>query len=656
MIDTSVATPDTEVKTQTKLSRSQRKKLFVYNPPEKQERKSNETQVKDQKIQEDISKNIEQIIDKDSDNNQSQTQANASKKNNKKKFVYRPQADQEKKKVEVQQTTNKQNEVQIHVQKTSDDKKNEQPMENNNMKEKKNNKKKFVYKPSQDKDNLSNQELKDNNKNNNKVDNNNNNQNNNNKNSNQNKKKYNNKNNNNKCNNKNNNKSNNDKNNGKKTDDNQFSESTKFEILNSIKYFANMKDSKEEESPEPVNYTTYIELDMHGSDPRAKRPLDWVPVIRDALFSALERNVDAVRFIPGKGLHSNPEIGPILRILVILTAKRLGFESYFNPGNEGVIICKVSSHSSTSPFVPHMPNKDEQDDLNKNDTLLKAFGLNKGDNLNIDNLAFRAVKSRFPHMPTICIAIICAKRNPKEALEFAQLFEDYLRSEDDFQQISEYEQKNEQLACEVDMVQHLEERYSLDHEIIKRVVREKRMKNKSQIILDRIENEIPEDFYNYLTEFLLNFSHIPIESLLDSMKEGLYNPKEITNILNSKSWKGMQNALGVMKVENKITTDRTDGRPKFIPSIEIDLANATVDRATKTMDKILNGLGNGNFSEIVLILAPQNQKSRKCSIDNVNAFLYNKASQEGFHIVRTRKADEKNNRYHFMVFNTKEEI
>ncbi|KAK8838178.1 hypothetical protein M9Y10_035595 [Tritrichomonas musculus] len=209
--------------------------------------------------------------------------------------------------------------------------------------------------------------------------------------------------------------------------------------------------------------TKCIEINMNPQNLQEIQPLDWIPVIRDALFKSLERNVETIKFIPGKVLQSNIEIGSILNILVLLTAKRLGFDSNISIENDGQIICKILSHTNSTTFVPHIPTKEEQEYLNTNDTLLKAFGLKKGDNLNIDNLAFRAVKTRFPHMPTICIAIICVHRNPKEAVEFAQLFEDYLRA-DDSQQSLEIEECNEKDANDINMIKYLEKRYGLNHE------------------------------------------------------------------------------------------------------------------------------------------------------------------------------------------------
>ena len=584
------------------------KKQFVYNP-EKEEKKTNDNVNKknnrNQKSRKYIQSNQNQTKSENKVNEKEYNKANqpnekASKKN-KKQFVYIPEKE-EKKSVDNQNTSklvenspvlNQPNKIQDKSENKHNEKQNQKQKENNS----KNNKKQFVYVPKT-----------------------------------------------------------------KETDLTALNEQ-KEPIANTndkIIYTTKNNNKKINQKhinfydKETVNYSTYIELDMHGSDPRAKRPLEWVPVIRDALFSALEKNVDYARFIPGKGLHSNPEIGPILRILVILTSKRLGFESIINPNNEGVIICKVSNQNRNSSIVPHMPNREEQDDLNHNDTLLKAFGMKTGDSLNIDNLSFQAVKARFPHMPTICIAIICAKRTPKEAIEFAQLFEDMLRADND-SEISK-EKKSKELLNEIKMIESLEKKYGFDQEIIERVVREKRKEKKSQIILDRISSEIPEDFFSYLTEFLLNFSHVPIETLLDSMKEGLYNPNEITKILNSKSWRGMQNALSVMKVENQITTERNDGRPKFIPTIEIDLKNTPSEKAQMTIDKIMNGLGNGNFSEMVLLLSPKGKKSNKCTINDVSILLYKKSNQEGFHIIRTKRADEKNNRYHFVVFNCKDEM
>lgn len=247
----------------------------------------------------------------------------------------------------------------------------------------------------------------------------------------------------------------------------------------------NQKSNKEFEKDSIKN----VKIDLKTSE-----PLDLVPIIRDSLFKSLDKNNDVIRFIPGKKLQSNPETATtILRILVLLTSKRLGFECNISCDEENSIICKISSHSNVSAIVPHMPNKDEQEDLNRNDTLLKAFGMKSGENLNIDNLSFRAVKSRFPHMPTICIAIICVKRTPKEAVEFAQSFEDSLGSENEIN----FSQENDVVQSEMKIFKLLAKKYGFEKELFEQLIAEKKKQNNSQIFLDQDENQ--NDLFKYLS-------------------------------------------------------------------------------------------------------------------------------------------------------------
>lgn len=55
-----------------------------------------------------------------------------------------------------------------------------------------------------------------------------------------------------------------------------------------------------------ISFTTYIEIDMHGGDSLIGEDIfNWVPIIRDTLFDALQYKIDYVCFIPGKGIHSD---------------------------------------------------------------------------------------------------------------------------------------------------------------------------------------------------------------------------------------------------------------------------------------------------------------------------------------------------------------
>ena len=153
---------DSETKSpkQTKLSRSQMKKKFVYNPPQDQEKMPNQNQIQRQKTQE---KNLctnftpnktNSNVDLENSKNESQKNAqnkNARKNKNKMVFIYNPQQDQEIKSTNDHPIIEDFNPVQkpIQVNKESD-KKNAETETKSKENVKKNSKKQFVYNPADD--------------------------------------------------------------------------------------------------------------------------------------------------------------------------------------------------------------------------------------------------------------------------------------------------------------------------------------------------------------------------------------------------------------------------------------------------------------------------------------------------------------------------
>lgn len=411
---------------------------------------------------------------------------------------------------------------------------------------------------------------------------------------------------------------------------------------------------------ETISFTTYIEIDMHGLDPQINRSLDWVPIIRDALLSSVRHKVDIVSFIPGKGIHSKVKYRPVLRPLVLLTSKRLKFNSYIDPNNAGVVICKISSDKETL--------KDEDQD---NTELFRSFGVGKSlintrdyddvvapddDDDDISNGAFKAIRKLFPKMPKTCIEIICQDREEKEAVRFAKLFEKYFHSGDTKELLALNDKKKEELAKQMKKVESFEDEYGLDREIIEKVVKDKVKKNKIIKVLDRISDEIPDDFYEYLGDFVSDYDYVPIDMLLNTCKEGNYMPDKIVTLLAANSMAGAVKALNVLKVSNKIKTARADGSPKFIPSIEINLSNSGVQKAQRSIRRIFNGLEEGKYSEMVLQFSvgksPKNKQN--CSFKDIEPFVIQLSNDQGIHLKQRKELKKK--RFHFIISNNDEEI
>ncbi|KAK8860309.1 hypothetical protein M9Y10_011973 [Tritrichomonas musculus] len=423
--------------------------------------------------------------------------------------------------------------------------------------------------------------------------------------------------------------------------------------------------------PESVSFTTFIVIDMHGSDPKIKKPLDWVTVIRDALFDALEHKVDSVNFITGKGIHSQNK-KPFLRPLVLLTSKRLGFESKINEENAGIVNVDVSSYQEPLPGDGELEDEDAYNELFQTFRVGKLTGCNIDDDDDDDDddsfwrddddddTPYQAVKKSFPSMQDVCIKIICENRDKKEALRFARKFEEQLEKDDLYGSIrkstikltkeeeEEMRKRNEQKKKENRLIKEFLDTYKLDREIIERVVHDKKKRKKSKMILDQIK-KIPEDFLLYLPELFENYKLVPIESLLNTAEENDYDIDNVVNKLISQSMMAMQDALDVLKVSRKIQTERPDGTSKFIHSIEIDLSNSGVKKAEVTIQRIMNGMSEESFSEMVLYFSP---KPKRCTLKDLLPFLNEKAEElqnEGIRI--KRKNNARKYRYYITIIN-----
>lgn len=440
------------------------------------------------------------------------------------------------------------------------------------------------------------------------------------------------------------------------------------------------KSPKKKAIPEKVRYKTFIELDMHGSDPRIKKALDWVPIIRNALFDALERKVDIVYFITGQGLHSPKQIA-VLRPLVLLTSKCLGFDSRLKTGNEGIVVCDIASYNDQEEEENDDDDDDDETVYNsaKNQELYRTFGVgevnikvddsddsdddfddfDKGSSHQSKGSIYKIVRDRFPFIPKVCIGIICKNRKKQEALKFAFRFVKELYKNDFEGNVknklkknkTEKNERNKETINEMKMVRSFEKEYGFDREIIEHVVHEKKNRKKSRAIFDRIVKEIPDEFYTYLGQIFCEFEAIPSKIILDIAKDKKYDFDNVINTLTSRSVVAMQTALGVLNVDNKIETKRKDGSPKFIPSIEIDLSNVGIEKAKYTIERIMHGLSNGNYSEMILKFS---KNLKTCKIDDVNDVIKKNARDDDVHI-RTRFEKSKN-RYHFAIINDDHDI
>lgn len=365
---------------------------------------------------------------------------------------------------------------------------------------------------------------------------------------------------------------------------------------------------------ESISFKTSVSFNMHlnyyDQDPYIQGPLDWIPVIGDTLFNALEQNIDSVKFITGKGNHTTSSNFSIIKQLVLLVTKRLGFESYINPTNDGQIECKINTyHNLEDEYLNCMIDKDFNNDFNDDAD---------------DN--FIEIKKLYPSFPDICIEIVLANRNFEESKQFIEDFEKRL----DIQKYIQRRQNNDRLINEKNLVNSFQNLYTFDKEVIEKVVGENEENEQIKKVLDRIKNEIPEKFLTDFTEIIMNFC-FPINSLLDLMKTLDYDKSKILNELGEKSMIGHQKFLNLKKmtIYNRIKTAEINRNPKFTPIIEIDLRNAGKEKAERSIIRMMNNVRHESFWMIALLFST-NPHIQRCDLEEILVFVEQKAKENGF--------------------------
>lgn len=405
---------------------------------------------------------------------------------------------------------------------------------------------------------------------------------------------------------------------------------------------------------ETVKFSTNIELDMHGGDPHIKEPLDWAPIIRDVLLSAFEEKVDKVIFITGRGKHSD-ERGPVLRPIVLLTSKRIGFECCISKKNPGKVEVEISSYKEPKPSQEENQNENENEEEEEDNTELyttfnvynddikakdfdEKYRVNKVKKSKREN--YSTIRKMYPDMPSMCISIICeiGERRKIDAVKFAESFEDKIQSEKPKNIDSLKSDEGQELIKELKRVNKFLKLYGFDREVIEKVIFEKKKPNKIREVFDRIVDEVPLDFYNELTDIVVAYQHLTIDAILDAIIANKYDFKNVVDFLNSKSAVSARNALGVMRVNNVIKSKREKGnRPKYIPSIKINLKNAGKIKAERSIERILFGIDNGAFAQISLVY---DENGNHCNKEEIEPFVLKKAKENGLNIKKVNAQRE----------------
>lgn len=416
------------------------------------------------------------------------------------------------------------------------------------------------------------------------------------------------------------------------------------------------KAASESTHLDSISFTTYIEFDLHGTDPNIRNHFDFLPLIRDALFSALEQKVDMILFIPGKGNHSKQF--PVLRPLVLLVCTRLHFTSFVDEHNRGVVICLIDSYNKNMEYLgsgdPTHPKDMTNEEKNK---LLRDIGIFQDSKYTEEtavqqlthwDASIQAVRQTFPEMPLTCCEIIGALRTPDEAVRYARQFEKML----DLRHVphgnaNQYDNIREQHAKIMRMTKSFEKKFpQIDKEIIRRVIEEsleKGIKEKKMESLLREINSLSVENRDTFTEFAIYSENETVSSLLSIFKKNNFDVSRVQVELLAVSRYQGNLALNVLKVNPVVTALRDDGRPKFLPSIEIDLTKSSDAKAKRSIERIMDGLADGNFSEMVLLFPLTNAK---CHRPVILDFVDQIASSYSL-TVKTRI--ERKNRYHFSI-------
>ena len=271
---------------------------------------------------------------------------------------------------------------------------------------------------------------------------------------------------------------------------------------------------------ESVSFKSFIELDMHGGDYHISNPFDWIKIIREILQDAREQHVDEIKFIPGQGKHTNLNANkssqkvdkpkdPILRALTLITTKMLGYDSYIDITNKGVIICPISSYHDIS--LDETETKKERREL-----IFSVFlGFNSFDlqnekliDLNDENYelkikiikTYKEVRKNVPNLINNCIEIISIwKKDEHDAIEFANNFmknfngnnsDPKIQKQLKHAKIRDDRKKEVEKTNILKMTNIYQQKYGFDPEIIKRIVIEQKTEERCEKVLDKIYHDM----------------------------------------------------------------------------------------------------------------------------------------------------------------------
>lgn len=450
---------------------------------------------------------------------------------------------------------------------------------------------------------------------------------------------------------------------------------------------------------ESVSFKTYIEFDMHGGDYHISDGFDWIQIIRETLNDALIQQVDIVKFIPGQGKHTNIERSPrkiipksdkprepILRALTLVTTKMIGFNSYLDEFNRGVVICPISTYHDIAEFDGESDTeKENRNLLFKVFTSINCFDLENEEILDSNEAdyeekiriiqRYKAIQKAAPKMIKSCIEIIAIwKKDENEAVEFAQTFMKHFIASDPSEAKDDRDLKkqlrrakrkddkkrDDEMIYEMRLVNKFEKKYGFDRDLIERIVEEQHTEEKCEKILDQIYHDmlLPYVFFNkYFADFVSKYETIPMSSLLETFKECDYIPEVVQRRMISHSSLGVRKALRVMKVNSKVDSKRVFNDffnkqkldiPKFVPSIEINLENAGIEKATRSVSRVMNGLSTGKFCEMVLVFSQLNIKN-VCKIDDIRPFIQQKAESDGYKLFENERGNK--SEFHFYIIN-----
>lgn len=187
--------------------------------------------------------------------------------------------------------------------------------------------------------------------------------------------------------------------------------------------------------------------------------------------------------------------------------------------------------------------------------------------------------------------------------------------------------------------------FQCEKDIIKRVYSETKSKKKSKRILRRIYANMimPYVFYrSNFTDYMMN-NNMKVKTLIKLLRDSKYNPKIINQKMLNESMVGALNAANAFNVSTIIKAHRCyeSDKPRLIKTIEINLENASQEKAIRNIDRIIDSIQNKGFGSIVLIFAHDdaNDPNKKenipniCTFEKVFPFIEEKAMNEGFKLV-----------------------